>query len=157
MDRRPDRVGRFGDAPDQRHAIVVVVDPVVVVIGIAADLGRARADQVVAVVAVVVGGRAQVAVGAAAGWWIAPRWRAGRALAAIGSTDPDARRRGWALATQLALLLSIGFMGHFDPAESLRGIVVMVALLSGWPFRRRGSLPLVSESPVRRWAWPRPR
>ncbi|MGD9264168.1 MAG: AmpG family muropeptide MFS transporter [Lysobacterales bacterium] len=40
------------------------------------------------------------------------------------------RRRGWALVTQLALLLSIGFMGHFDPAESLRGIVVMVFIVA---------------------------
>jgi len=40
------------------------------------------------------------------------------------------RRRGWALITQLALLLTIGFMGHFDPEQSLRGIVVLVFLVS---------------------------
>lgn len=40
------------------------------------------------------------------------------------------RRRGWALITQLALLLSIGFMGHFDPSESLQAIVVLVFLVS---------------------------
>ncbi len=40
------------------------------------------------------------------------------------------RRRGWALITQVALLLSIGAMGHFDPAQSLRGIVVVVFLVS---------------------------
>jgi PAT family beta-lactamase induction signal transducer AmpG len=40
------------------------------------------------------------------------------------------RRRGWALLTQIALLLSIGFMGQFDPAESLRGIVIMVFIVA---------------------------
>jgi PAT family beta-lactamase induction signal transducer AmpG len=40
------------------------------------------------------------------------------------------RRRGWALITQLALLLTIGFMGNFDPDQSLRGIVVLVFLVS---------------------------
>ena len=40
------------------------------------------------------------------------------------------RRRGWALLTQLALLLSIGVMGHFDPSESLQAIVVLVFLVS---------------------------
>ncbi len=40
------------------------------------------------------------------------------------------RRRGWALITQVALLLTIGAMGHFDPAESLQGIVVLVFLVS---------------------------
>lgn len=40
------------------------------------------------------------------------------------------RRRGWALLTQVALLLCIGLLGHFDPAESLRGIVVLVFLVS---------------------------
>lgn len=40
------------------------------------------------------------------------------------------RRRGWALITQVALLISIGVMGHFDPAESLEGIVVLVFLVS---------------------------
>lgn len=40
------------------------------------------------------------------------------------------RRRGWALATQVALLLSIGFMGQFDPNESMRAIVVMVFLVA---------------------------
>lgn len=40
------------------------------------------------------------------------------------------RRRGWALATQLALLVSIGVLGQFDPNESLRAIVVMVFLVA---------------------------
>ena len=40
------------------------------------------------------------------------------------------RRRGWALLTQIALLLSIGAMGQFDPAESLRGIVIMVFVVA---------------------------
>lgn len=40
------------------------------------------------------------------------------------------RRRGWALITQVALLLSIGAMGHFDPTESLRAVVVLVFLVS---------------------------
>lgn len=40
------------------------------------------------------------------------------------------RRRGWALVMQVALLLSIGAMGHFDPAESLQAIVVLVFLVS---------------------------
>ena len=40
------------------------------------------------------------------------------------------RRRGWALITQLALLLSIGTMGQFDPAQSLQGIVIMVFVVA---------------------------
>jgi len=40
------------------------------------------------------------------------------------------RRRGWALITQVALLVSIGVMGSFDPTESLQGIVVLVFLVS---------------------------
>ncbi|MDX1555645.1 MAG: MFS transporter, partial [Xanthomonadales bacterium] len=40
------------------------------------------------------------------------------------------RRRGWALITQVALLISIGVMGHFDPTESLQAIVVLVFLVS---------------------------
>ena len=40
------------------------------------------------------------------------------------------RRRGWALITQVALLLTIGMMGQFDPRESLQAIVVMVFLVS---------------------------
>ncbi len=40
------------------------------------------------------------------------------------------RRRGWALITQIALLLSIGTMGQFDPAESLQGIVMMVFVVA---------------------------
>ncbi len=40
------------------------------------------------------------------------------------------RRRGWALVTQLALLISIGALGHFDPSESLSGIVVLVFIIS---------------------------
>jgi PAT family beta-lactamase induction signal transducer AmpG len=40
------------------------------------------------------------------------------------------RRRGWAVITQLALLVSIGMLGMFDPRESLQAIVVMVFLVS---------------------------
>lgn len=40
------------------------------------------------------------------------------------------RRRGWALITQAALLVTIGAMGHFDPEESLQAIVVLVFLVS---------------------------
>jgi PAT family beta-lactamase induction signal transducer AmpG len=40
------------------------------------------------------------------------------------------RRRGWALLTQLSLILCIGVMGQFDPATSLQGIVVMVFLVA---------------------------
>lgn len=40
------------------------------------------------------------------------------------------RRRGWAILTQLALLVSIGLLGQFDPAQSLRAIVVLVFLVS---------------------------
>lgn len=40
------------------------------------------------------------------------------------------RRRGWALITQVALLFSIGALGHYDPAESLRAIVIMVFVVS---------------------------
>jgi PAT family beta-lactamase induction signal transducer AmpG len=40
------------------------------------------------------------------------------------------RRRGWAVLTQLALLLTIGLLGQFDPAESLRAIVVLVFFVS---------------------------
>jgi len=40
------------------------------------------------------------------------------------------RRRGWALITQLALLLAIGALGMFDPRESLQAIVVVVFLVS---------------------------
>jgi PAT family beta-lactamase induction signal transducer AmpG len=40
------------------------------------------------------------------------------------------RRRGWALISQLAVLVSVGFMGHFDPKESLGVITVMVALVA---------------------------
>jgi len=40
------------------------------------------------------------------------------------------RRRGWALITQIALLLSIGTMGQFDPAVSLQGIVIMVFVVA---------------------------
>ena len=29
------------------------------------------------------------------------------------------RRRGWALLTQVLLLISIGFLGHFDPGSSI--------------------------------------
>jgi PAT family beta-lactamase induction signal transducer AmpG len=40
------------------------------------------------------------------------------------------RRRGWALLTQLALLLSIGLLGTVDPRESLQMIVVLVFAVS---------------------------
>jgi PAT family beta-lactamase induction signal transducer AmpG len=40
------------------------------------------------------------------------------------------RRRGWALLTQLALLLSIGMLGQFDPAQSLTAIVAVVFIVS---------------------------
>ncbi|WP_108681835.1 AmpG family muropeptide MFS transporter [Methyloceanibacter sp. wino2] len=36
------------------------------------------------------------------------------------------RRRGWALLTQLLLLISIGLLGHFNPATSLQAIVWLV-------------------------------
>jgi PAT family beta-lactamase induction signal transducer AmpG len=36
------------------------------------------------------------------------------------------RRRGWALITQLALLVVIGLLGQFDPGESLKAIVWLV-------------------------------
>jgi PAT family beta-lactamase induction signal transducer AmpG len=40
------------------------------------------------------------------------------------------RRRGWAVITQLCLLLTIGMLGQFDPGESLQAIVVLVFLVS---------------------------
>lgn len=40
------------------------------------------------------------------------------------------RRRGWALLTQIGLLLSIGVLGHFDPSESLQLIVIAVFLVA---------------------------
>ncbi|HMB60292.1 MAG TPA: AmpG family muropeptide MFS transporter [Xanthomonadales bacterium] len=40
------------------------------------------------------------------------------------------RRRGWALVTQVLLLVSIGLLGHFDPGQSLQAIVVLVFLVS---------------------------
>ena len=40
------------------------------------------------------------------------------------------RRRGWALTTQLALLLSIGMLGQFDPSQSLSVIVGLVFAVS---------------------------
>ncbi len=36
------------------------------------------------------------------------------------------RRRGWALLTQVLLLLSIGLLGHFNPSSSLQAIVWIV-------------------------------
>ena len=36
------------------------------------------------------------------------------------------RRRGWALLTQVLLLLSIGLLGHFNPATSIESIVWLV-------------------------------
>lgn len=40
------------------------------------------------------------------------------------------RRRGWAVLTQLALLVSIGLLGMFDPARSLGAIVAVVFAVS---------------------------
>lgn len=40
------------------------------------------------------------------------------------------RRRGWALITQLSLLVVIGLLGSFDPAESLQAIVILVFLVA---------------------------
>jgi PAT family beta-lactamase induction signal transducer AmpG len=40
------------------------------------------------------------------------------------------RRRGWALITQIMLLLSIGVLGHFSPATSLQTIVVVVFIVA---------------------------
>ena len=40
------------------------------------------------------------------------------------------RRRGWALLTQVALLLAIGMLGHFDPRQSLTVIIALVFLVS---------------------------
>lgn len=40
------------------------------------------------------------------------------------------RRRGWALITQLSLLVTIGLLGSFDPAESLKAIVFLVFLVA---------------------------
>jgi PAT family beta-lactamase induction signal transducer AmpG len=40
------------------------------------------------------------------------------------------RRRGWALLTQLLLLLSIGLLGHFNPSTSLQAIVWIVFLVA---------------------------
>lgn len=40
------------------------------------------------------------------------------------------RRRGWALLSQVGVLLTAGLLGHFDPAESLGPVVVIVSLLA---------------------------
>jgi len=40
------------------------------------------------------------------------------------------RRRGWALITQIGLLLSIGLLGQFDPTQSLQVIVGLVFVVS---------------------------
>jgi len=40
------------------------------------------------------------------------------------------RRRGWAVITQLALLIAIGMLGMFDPVESLGTIVAVVFAVS---------------------------
>ena len=40
------------------------------------------------------------------------------------------RRRGWALITQLGLLLSIGALGYFDPASALERVVPIVFLVA---------------------------
>jgi len=40
------------------------------------------------------------------------------------------RRRGWALLTQLVLLLAIGVLGQFDPSASLQAIVAIVFVVA---------------------------
>ena len=40
------------------------------------------------------------------------------------------RRRGWALLTQLVLLLSIGVLGYFNPSTSLQTIVAIVFIVA---------------------------
>jgi PAT family beta-lactamase induction signal transducer AmpG len=40
------------------------------------------------------------------------------------------RRRGWALLTQIGLLISIAALGRFDPSQSLQAIVVTVFVIS---------------------------
>jgi PAT family beta-lactamase induction signal transducer AmpG len=40
------------------------------------------------------------------------------------------RRRGWALVSQLGVLLAVGSLGHFDPAESLGTVVFIVSLVA---------------------------
>jgi PAT family beta-lactamase induction signal transducer AmpG len=40
------------------------------------------------------------------------------------------RRRGWALMTQVSLLVSIGLLGRYNPAISLQSIVVLVFLVA---------------------------
>jgi len=40
------------------------------------------------------------------------------------------RRRGWALLTQLVLLLAIGLLGQFDPSTSLQAIVAVVFIVA---------------------------
>ena len=40
------------------------------------------------------------------------------------------RRRGWALITQLGLIISIAALGRFDPSVSLQAIVVTVFIIS---------------------------
>lgn len=40
------------------------------------------------------------------------------------------RRRGWALVSQLGVLLSVGMLGFFDPASSLQPIVILVFLVA---------------------------
>jgi len=40
------------------------------------------------------------------------------------------RRRGWALLVQVVLLVSIGVLGHFDPATSLQTIVALVFVVA---------------------------
>jgi PAT family beta-lactamase induction signal transducer AmpG len=40
------------------------------------------------------------------------------------------RRRGWALISQLGVLISVGLLGQFNPEESLRTIVILVAMVA---------------------------
>jgi PAT family beta-lactamase induction signal transducer AmpG len=40
------------------------------------------------------------------------------------------RRRGWALVSQFGVLLAVGVLGHFDPAESMGAVVVIVSLVA---------------------------
>jgi PAT family beta-lactamase induction signal transducer AmpG len=40
------------------------------------------------------------------------------------------RRRGWALVTQIGLLLAIGILGQFDPSTSLKAILAIVFVVA---------------------------
>lgn len=40
------------------------------------------------------------------------------------------RRRGWALISQLGVLVCVGMLGHFDPQESMAVVIVIVSLVA---------------------------